>query len=251
LISSGLFGESAPLLVPVTNLPQGEALSVFLNLPDAGIPESPLDRGENQDARSMTLHVQKLELTTTNVQSNLVKTDIVEEPEISTTKSVAYIPENMSLDYSTDSFFDTSLNCLPVDVSTPPILPKVSFSKGWWAQEAFGRWMKDQQAIFEMSIPDNRDGKSTGRYVLRLEGDFFMNRIQTVSAIIDGKESGPFTLAEDGALIATFENAAIGDSVNVVLKLSGKTTQSPKTLGVSQDDRTLTYFLKSAQLIPA
>jgi len=57
LISSGMFGESAPLLVPVTNLPQGEALSVFLNLPDAGIPESPLDRGENQDARSMTLQI--------------------------------------------------------------------------------------------------------------------------------------------------------------------------------------------------
>jgi len=111
--------------------------------------------------------------------------------------------------------------------------------------------MKDQRASLRMSIPENREGKSSGHYILRLEGDFFMNRTQSVSAIIDGKESGPFTLTKDGALIASFKNLAIGDSVNVVLKLSGKTTQSPKTLGESQDDRTLTYFLKSAQLISA
>jgi len=78
-----------------------------------------------------------------------------------------------------------------------------------------------------------------------------MNRIQSVSAIINGKKVDPFTLAKKGTLITSFENSEIDDSVNIVLELSGQTTQSPKTLGMSQDDRTLTYFLKSAQLIPA
>jgi len=132
---------------------------------------------------------------------------------------------------------------------------KVSFSEGWWAQETYGRWMKDQRASLRMSIPENLVGKSTNRYILRLQGDFFMNRIQSVSAIINGKKVDPFTLAEDGTLITSFENFeiadSVNDSVNVVLELSGQTTQSPKTLGMSQDDRTLTYFLKSAQLIPA
>ena len=78
-----------------------------------------------------------------------------------------------------------------------------------------------------------------------------MNRIQSISAIINGTKVNPFTLAEDGALITSFENSESADSVNVVLELSGQATQSPKTLGMSQDERTLTFFLKSAQLIPA
>jgi len=78
-----------------------------------------------------------------------------------------------------------------------------------------------------------------------------MNRIQSVSAIINGKRVDPFTFSENGVLITSFENSEIDDSVNIVLELSGQKTQSPKTLGMSQDDRTLTYFLKSAQLIPA
>lgn len=63
LISSGLFGESVSLSVPVTGLPQGEALSVFIDLPKAGSPQSPNDLGENEDTRSMTLHLQSMTLT--------------------------------------------------------------------------------------------------------------------------------------------------------------------------------------------
>ena len=251
LISSGMFGESVPLLVPVANLPQGEVLSVFLSLPEAGMPESPLDRGENQDARSMTLHVQNLELTHVEVKDNMAVVNIIEEPAQVPLHTVSHIPNNLSPDYSQVSLANTSLNCLPVDMTDAQMPAKVSFSEGWWAQETYGRWMKDQRASLRMSIPENLVGKSTNRYILRLQGDFFMNRIQSVSAIINGKKVDPFTLASEGTLITSFENFEIADSVNVVLELSGQTTQSPKILGMSQDDRTLTYFLKSAHLIPA
>jgi len=246
LISSGMFGESAPLLVPVADLPQGEVLSVFLSL-----PEAPLDRGENQDARSMTLHVQNLELINVEVKDNLAVVKMIEDPTQVSPNTVSYIPNNLSFDYGQVSLANTSLNCLPVDMTNVQIPAIVSFSEGWWAQETYGRWMKDQWASLRMSIPEDLEGKSTNRYILRLQGNFFMNRIQSVSAIINGKKVDPFTLAEDGALITSFENSEIDDSLNVVLELSGHTTQSPKTLGISQDDRTLTYFLKSAQLIPA
>jgi len=63
LISSGMFGEGVPLLVPKAKLPLGGTLSIFLALPEAGTPQSPLERGENEDARSMTLHIQSLKLT--------------------------------------------------------------------------------------------------------------------------------------------------------------------------------------------
>ena len=251
LISSGMFGESAPLLVPLANLPQGELLSVFLSLPEAGTPESPLDRGENQDARSMTLHVQNLELTNVEVEDNLAVVKMIEDRTQLSPNTVSYTPNTLSLDYEQVSMANTLLNCVPVDMTNAQIPAKISFFEGWWAQETYGRWMKDQRASLKMRIPENREDKSTNRYILRLQGDFFMNRIQSISAIINGTKVNPFTLAEDGALITSFENSETADSVNVVLELSGQATQSPKTLGMSQDERTLTFFLKSAQLIPA
>jgi len=161
-------------------LPLGEALCVFLSLPDAGPPESPLDRGENQDVRSMTIHVQNVELTNVAAQDNLAMVDLIEAPATT----------------------------LPADGTHAQKPATVSFSKGWWAEESYGRWMKDQRASLKMVIPENRQGKYTGRYVLRLEGDFFMNRSQTVSAIIDGTERATFTRAKDGALMTAFENPA-------------------------------------------
>ena len=250
LVSSGMFGEGAPLLVPVANLPQGEVLSVFLSLPEAGTPKSPLDLGENQDARSMTLHLQSLELTANEAKVELADVEVNEEPVSVATKAVSYFPDNRVLDDAGALMTETPLNCLPVNMKKKSVSAKVSFSDGWWAQEPLGVWMKDQQATLEINL-DNDDNSSSSRYILRLEGDFFMNRTQSVSAIINGVQTKPLTLADDGALITSFENPEISERMNVVLKLSGQTTQSPKTMGISQDDRTLTYFLKSAQLIPA
>ena len=62
LVASGLFGESTPLFVPVTDLSSEETLSIFIDLPNAGVPLSPKNLGESEDARSMTLHIQTIEL---------------------------------------------------------------------------------------------------------------------------------------------------------------------------------------------
>lgn len=55
-ISTGMFGANSPLQIPMANLPQGEALSIFITLPDAAVPKSPLQLNENEDPRSMTVH---------------------------------------------------------------------------------------------------------------------------------------------------------------------------------------------------
>jgi len=246
LIYSGMFGEGSPLLVPLTELPQGEMLSMFLTLPESGTPQSPRDRGENQDARSMTLHLQSLELTTNEAEVEMKK-----EVNIATTKPVSYFSDNLELDLTQALRIDTPFSCLPVEMKTRSVQVNILFSEGWWAQETYGRWMKDKQATLEMKVADNAEIIPERRYNLRLEGKFFMNRNQSISAVINGKKAKPFTLTDDGALITPFEVSQIGDSVKVELELSGRATQSPKNLGLSEDDRTLTYFLKSAQLIPA
>ena len=237
LITSGLFGESAPLLVPLATLPQERALSIFLTLPDAGTPQSPLDLGESEDARSMTLHVQSMEITVPD--TGLISAPIPPKTNLEVANITAK-PVSAVLDIVQD-------NCL---LENTIYAPSIKFNQGWWAAEETGRWMKGRRANFELTLAKT-DEKNSGRYNLKLSGDFFMNRPQSISAVIDGTQSVMLRNAKDGSYMTSFETAITAETIKVELKLSGKSLHSPKALGLSQDDRTLTYFLKSAELIPS
>jgi len=126
-----------------------------------------------------------------------------------------------------------------------PESSSVAFDKGWWDQEALGRWMKGREANFDIALPEAQTNPKASKYRLTLQGDFFMGRSQPMSFMIDGQEMGEFKTAEDGMLSATFIPAANAGTVNVTLQLSNQRVQSPKMLGLSDDNRTLTFFLKS------
>ena len=68
LVSTGMFGANSPLQIPLANLPYGEALSIFITLPEASVPQSPFELNESEDARSMTLHFQTLQLIKDNIE---------------------------------------------------------------------------------------------------------------------------------------------------------------------------------------
>ena len=267
LISTGMFGGSAPLLVPVANLPQREVLSIFLSLPDADVPQSPFDRGENQDARSMTLHLQSLQLTTPR--------HLEQQPKILTEKVTlvqsieeTFKPQEPVTQVRLASPANTEMylnNMTPLFASGPPSLVQncsqvdsaaakawqVEFLQGWWPQEAAGRWMNGKQASLKIVLPINQTKNKPGRYILKLNGDFFMGQYHRVSAVIDGEIVGPFNIGADGSLFTRFETDKTDGMVDVTLNLALDKPQSPKELGLSQDDRTLTYFLKSINIAEA
>lgn len=239
LISSGMFGENAPLLLPTANLPKGEVLSIFLTLPEAGTPQSPLESGENEDARSMTLLLQSLELTAPAA------------PVSAMSQAVQAAPADTvmtSMDTIADAPTAAKNDCLTTGDVRSQAPSSVSFGKGWWDQESSGRWMKDGEAVFKVSLADDEAGVESRSYLLTIEGDFFMNRRQAVSIVIDGKEMGVLTETTEGLLTASFDASNKADCVSVILKLSNPSAQSPKTLGLSSDERALTYFMKSASL---
>ena len=71
-----------------------------------------------------------------------------------------------------------------------------------------------------------------------------------MTANINGQQNLPFQIRDDGSFVALFESSRESRKIDVTLLISGQIPQSPKALGLSNDDRTLTYFLKSAELIP-
>jgi len=246
LLSSGLFGDGAPLLLPTQDLPREEPLSIFLTLPKAGIPQSPLERGENQDARSMTLHLQSMQLSVTEPQAPPQTIAINLPNKAPVLKSAASPFSNIKT-----VFTATSLdNCAPIDDFAVTTSQPVAFTQGWWPQEAAGRWMKSQQATFQLTLPQTESEKISGQYQLRINGDFFQGQPQSIFASIDGQQSQPFQVRGDGSFVTSFESPKDVRKIDVTLTISGQIPQSPKTLGLSNDERTLTYFLKSAELIP-
>lgn len=248
LVSSGLFGESVFLSVPVTGLPQGEALSIFIDLPEAGDPKSPKDIGESQDARSMTLHLQTMELVqaadpqiiepSTNEKTPIVQAFETIDKVISSDSAafnVASIPKTCSL----------STQIVPIHQA------KLTHGNGWWAQEADGRWMRNEEASLSLTMPETLMTGLPSNYILKLSGVFFSDKPSAITAIIDGKVAALAEVADEGTITIGFTSSKTAGKIDVALKLSVPKVQSPKDLGLSTDDRTLTYFLKSVELVAA
>jgi len=247
VITSSLFGEGMPLLLPTDGLPREKVLSIFLTLPKAGPPQSPLERGENQDIRSMTLHIQSMLLSVPDPQIAPQSTDIVQSNKGPTHRSVAAIIPNVATIFAVPYLE----NCTPSGDFALPTRQPIEFTEGWWPQEAMGRWMKTQQAAFKLTLPRTNSDHAVDRYQLKLNGDFFQGLPQSMSANINGHKTRPFQIRDDGSFVTSFESSGEPSIINVTLTLSGEIPQSPKTLGMSNDERTLTYFLKSVELVPA
>lgn len=241
LISSGFFGES-PLSIPVRGLPRGETLSIFIDLPMASIPQSPLELGENEDARSMTLHFQTMELTTPKAAILPSSSSLPETAE--------FVPANQYRPEFLTTAFKSKVDlqsCLPdSDVIRQNRIP-IEYGQGWWAQEVSGRWMKGQTAGFTLNLPKAEQGAKPVRYALKLTGDFFLGKSKAVDIFIDG-DLAETAVTADGTISFSFAKVTDENDVNLTIKLAEPDSQSPKQLGLSQDDRTLTYFLKSIEL---
>ncbi len=249
-IASGLFGDT-PLLIPVNDLPRGETLSIFIDLPQASPPQSPLERGENEDARSMTLHFQTMELTPLKaIRANPARV----------AETVAIVPVAQSLQSPPQAVFKSKV-ALQGELADSGVIGEsrisIEYGQGWWAQEDSGRWMKGQDADFTLNLPEvpktsPQSAEKTLKpisYTLKLTGDFFRSKPKTVDVVVDGNLAET-VLITDGTITSSFIKSTAKTDVQVSVKLAEIDYQNPQELGLSSDDRTLTYFLKSIELKP-
>lgn len=246
VIGSGIFGESVVLSVPVTGLPQGEALSIFIDLPEAGDPKSPKDLGESEDARSMTLHLQTMELTLADETPNMddpVRLEAIPLQTIETRDS--FLAANRkTLDVG------PSLNTCPLETSVVLFQEAdLKYGDGWWAQEAEGRWMRSEAASFSVMMPEVMATGLPNSYLLKLTGDFFAKTPASIRATIDGEQVSTTDVSDDGVISLAFNSNKTAGELDVTVILSVPELRSPKDLNLSMDDRTLTYFLKSVELV--
>ncbi len=240
LILSGYFGNT-PLLIPTNGLPRGKTLSIFIDLPEAGLPRSPFELGENQDTRSMTLHFQSIMLISPNIS------------EDSPSHSHSLQQDQSTTALKNPNTLTAINNCSTCGVSGHVRQSSITYDQGWWAQEASGRWMKGNEAAFTLKFSKRaQDARPLSyaplNYSLKLVGDFFLNQPQAIKIFVDGNPVKTIHSPTDGIIISSFNTNNDKENVKVTIQITNPTIKSPKQLGLSQDSRTLTYFLKSAEL---
>lgn len=116
LISLGMMGAGSDLSLNLDGVPRGQVVELVLRLPDMGRAQSPYDRGENQDRRTLTLHLQSLSL--------------VPRPE----PSFAPNPE--------------------IVLGANGQSDRLTFDDQWWPVEPNGRWMKCCTAALNVRLPE-------------------------------------------------------------------------------------------------
>ena len=241
LIASGLFGEGAPLSVPVSDLPTNEALSVFVDLPSAGEPQSPKDLGDGEDARSMTLHLQSLELKVEMSEA----VQAVSEGAVATDFPVSL--ESVAINDATEAAPISGI-CKSPATTANPTLAEIQFGDGWWAAESEGRWMIGAEARFAVEASESAMTPHTGADMLKLNGNFFTETPPYIDATINGRTRRVQVTTHDNKILVPLETSDRSGHLDVTLAFPLRELQSPKALGLSSDDRTLTYFLKSVEL---
>ena len=108
--------------------------------------------------------------------------------------------------------------------------------------------MQREEANFSMTLPERLAAEGPKNYLLKLSGDYFAEKPNAIGVTIDGTTTYVTDVANDGSLSIRFTTLKVGEEIDVTLKLSVPEIKSPKDLGISTDERTLTYFLKSVEL---
>jgi len=136
-------------------------------MPDAAIPQSPLERGENEDARSMTLHIQSLTLSAPG--SPAVRPALPVKPPVPS-GVVAAAPQVMmtAARAISQGAAPGAGMCKMTGETFSPLTAQIQFKSGWWEQEVFGRWMKGDEANLIIDLPTGQAQKTAGRYALTL-----------------------------------------------------------------------------------
>jgi len=83
----------------------------------------------------------------------------------------------------------------------------IQYGDGWWAQEAEGRWMKGEDANFEVKQPWTGQNLIDGNQTLRLVGNFFSAKPRAVTVTING-EAAPLAKLTDSGTIYIPVNAS-------------------------------------------
>lgn len=138
---------------------------------------------------------------------------------------------------------------LPVDedirADDARILDFVDFAAGWWAFEPYGRWMRDNEAILRLYIPEELP---KGAY-LQLAGEMAGFGVERGNLMFDGQVIGTGLLGQDHVLSANLDTLPRGQTVLLTLRFSdAPDVLSPYDRGYNADKRTMSFHLQRLSL---
>jgi len=133
---------------------------------------------------------------------------------------------------------------------------------GWSVPEAWGVWSDSDHAELSIELPhlapdDVTSGEPSGRFVLRLSANVFVNVVhpkQQITVYVDRKQVGEYTVrypANQLTMDVPVKRTASGSPPKLHIEFSLPDAASPKSLGLGGDRRELALGLTSARFLRA
>lgn len=213
LISLGMMGAGSDLSLNLDGVPRGQVVELVLRLPDMGRAQSPYDRGENQDRRTLTLHLQSLLLVP---RSEL---NFSPKPEV-----VSGVNEPLVLGVNGQS-------------------DRLTFDDQWWPVEPNGRWMKCCTAALNVRLPEPL-GETAALQIL---GSVFGGGEALLEITLNDQTPVlvPFSRSRPAQVPLGADIAA--DNLYIRLRFPDQSFESPMALGLSNDPRIMSGFIETIQ----
>ncbi|GAB5458037.1 MAG: hypothetical protein Hens3KO_10670 [Henriciella sp.] len=217
LISVGFMGAGADLSLNLDGVPRGEVVELVLRLPDMVRAQSPYDRGENQDRRTLTLHLQSLSLVTSSEPRPVSKR---------TPKSQLVTGASESLNLGAIGFSD-----------------RLTFDDQWWPVERNGRWMKCCTAMVTVRLQEPLGETAS----LQILGGVFGGEALLEITVND---QTPVLVRFSRTRPAHVPlGAEVGASdLRIRLRFPDQSFESPLALGLSNDPRVMSGFIETIQI---
>lgn len=251
LSTSGLLGGDSSLQVPLVDAPRGQVVDFIIRLNEDGRPaQSPYQRGDGEDHRTLTFNLQRLsiesETSSQHTGSLLVSDqDIKAEPS----ELVSEVKPSKSLSNSLNQALSPNIMSFSINetvrIGSLSADQKISFGENWWSNEPGGRWMKCCEAELVLRLPE----KLPETAILEISGDAFGEQGAILQVRLNGKVAINEFFSRASPIRIPLEGVLHDGYLQVELSFPEQSFQSPKALGYSDDDRTLSGFFESVTLL--
>lgn len=220
----------------VSTLPRETQLSLRFETGGAQI-DCPRSMGIGADPRALNFMLKSVALQKGQVEpAPAVVAPIVQKP----VAAVCATPDNIGYATQAENILDSGASRSLIDAEDAR---EIAFGAGWWGQEAFGRWIGDEFAEFELILP-----AGAGDLALEIEAIAFARPTLRVDVMFEGN----ILLSTDAGigrpLVIDVTDLPRAIPVKLGFRLPNMEAACPALDGTSADTRQLRVMLQSIRL---
>lgn len=219
VVAPGTLGAGNDLRISLDAVPRGEVLELILRFPDAGPAQSPYDRGETEDRRTLTFHLKTLAFMDRSEAVQLIPIVNNQREQTASNEAVSWASNRADLD--------------------------ISFDDQWWDAESNRRWMKCCEAALTLRLSEGAGDV----HAVEISGGLFGGGEARIVATLNDQPPMQTVFSRGKPLRLPVDRSTLNGDLKIVLQFPDRSFQSPKVMRLSNDARVMSAFIEDIRLI--